>query len=68
MWLGFINMGTQISGFLGPIIIGWLIQVSGSFTPALVAMIVAMVLAAGCLSLVREKVTEAITPPEPVPA
>jgi len=68
MWLGFINMGTQISGFLGPIIIGWLIQVSGSFTPALVAMIVAMVLAAGCLSLVREKVTEAITPPAPVPA
>lgn len=67
MWLGFINMGTQISGFLGPIIIGWLIQVSGSFTPALVAMIAAMVLAAGCLSLVREKAPEDVAPPVPVP-
>jgi nitrate/nitrite transporter NarK len=53
MWLGFINMGTQIAGFVGPILIGWLLQTSGSFTPVLVAMIAAMVLAAVCLSLVR---------------
>lgn len=49
MWLGFINMGTQISGFLGPILIGTLIQLTGSFTPALIAMIASMLLAAMCL-------------------
>ena len=62
MWLGFINMGTQIAGFVGPVLIGWLLQTSGSFTPVLVAMIVAMVLAAVCLSLVRvrEAAAEAV--------
>lgn len=53
MWLGFINMGTQIAGFVGPVLVGWLLQASGSFTPVLLAMIVAMVLAAACLTLVR---------------
>jgi sugar phosphate permease len=52
-WLGFINMGTQIAGFVGPILIGALLQATGSFTPVLLAMIVSMVLAAVCLSLVR---------------
>jgi sugar phosphate permease len=52
-WLGFINMGTQIAGFVGPVVIGALLQSTGSFTPVLVAMIVSMVLAAVCLSLVR---------------
>jgi sugar phosphate permease len=52
-WLGFINMGTQISGFLGPVLIGWLVQASGSFTPALLAMIGSLVLAAGCLTAIR---------------
>jgi len=55
MWLGFINMGTQISGFVGPILIGWLIQTTGSFTAALVAMIVALVLGAVCLLLIRSR-------------
>ncbi|MEV5967150.1 MFS transporter [Kribbella sp. NPDC051952] len=53
MWLGFINMGTQLSGFLGPILIGWMIGLTGSFTVALVAMICSLVLAAGCLTLAR---------------
>ncbi len=61
MWLGFINMGTQIAGFIGPIVIGWLLQTTGSFTPVLVAMIAAMVLAAACLSLVRVRATAAPT-------
>jgi sugar phosphate permease len=52
-WLGFINMGTQISGFLGPVLIGWLVQLSGSFTPALLAMVGSLVLAAGCLTAIR---------------
>jgi sugar phosphate permease len=52
-WLGFINMGTQISGFLGPILIGWLLQTTGSFQPALVAMIVSLLLGAGCLLAIR---------------
>jgi sugar phosphate permease len=52
-WLGFINMGTQIAGFVGPVLIGALLQATGSFTPVLLAMIVSMVLAAVCLSLVR---------------
>lgn len=55
MWLGFINMGTQISGFLGPIYIGWLIQATGSFTPALVSMIISLLLAAACLTAVRTR-------------
>jgi cyanate permease len=46
-------MGTQIAGFAGPVVIGALLQSTGSFTPVLVAMIVSMVLAAVCLSLVR---------------
>ena len=45
--------GDPISGFLGPIFIGWLIGATGSFEWAFVSMIVALVLAAGCLSLVR---------------
>jgi sugar phosphate permease len=57
MWLGFINMGTQIAGFVGPVLIGWLLQTSGSFTPVLVAMVASMVLAAVCLSLVRVRAT-----------
>jgi MFS family permease len=55
MWLGFINMGTQIAGFVGPIVIGALLQVTGSFVPVLAAMVAAMVLAAVCLGLVRVK-------------
>ncbi|MFC4950685.1 MFS transporter [Pseudonocardia sp. GCM10023141] len=66
MWLGFINMGTQLAGFLGPILIGALIQATGSFTPALVAMIGALVAAALCLSLVRTPVTG--DAPAPAPA
>jgi MFS family permease len=53
LWLGFINMGTQLSGFLGPILIGWLIGITGSFTPGLVAMVASLILAAVCLSLAR---------------
>lgn len=53
MWLGFINMGTQLSGFLGPILIGWLIGATGSFTPALAAMVGSMVLGAVCLTRAR---------------
>jgi sugar phosphate permease len=53
MWLGFINMGTQISGFLGPILIGWLNQQTGSFTAALNAMIVSLVLAAAIMLAIR---------------
>ncbi|SHJ90983.1 Sugar phosphate permease [Pseudonocardia thermophila] len=59
MWLGFINMGTQIAGFVGPVVIGGLLQATGSFEPVLVAMIVSMVLAALCLSLVRVTTTPA---------
>jgi MFS family permease len=55
MWLGFINMGTQISGFLGPILIGWMIQTTGSFTVVFLAMICSLVLAAGCLTMARAK-------------
>lgn len=62
-WLGFINMGTQIAGFVGPVVIGALIQATGSFEPVLVAMIVSMVLAALCLSLVRARTP---TTPQPV--
>ncbi|WP_329000213.1 MFS transporter [Kribbella sp. NBC_00709] len=57
-WLGLINMGTQISGFLGPLYIGWLIQTTGSFTPALVSMIVAMVLGAAVLLAMRDRGAE----------
>ena len=52
-WLGFINMGTQIAGFVGPVLIGQILQATGSFTPVLAAMIVALVLASGCLAAVR---------------
>lgn len=52
-WLGFINMGTQLAGFVGPVVIGALLQATGSFTPVLGAMIAALVLAAGCLAAVR---------------
>jgi len=54
-WLGFINMGTQLSGFLGPLFIGWLIQTTGSFNPALVAMVVSMLLAAVILASIRDQ-------------
>jgi sugar phosphate permease len=65
-WLGFINMGTQIAGFVGPVLIGALLQATGSFTPVLLAMIVSMVLAAVCLGLVRAPV--AAPDPAEVPA
>lgn len=63
LWLGFINMGTQISGFLGPIYIGWLIQFTDSFLPALISMIVSLVLAAVCLTAVRGRTTDMDTGP-----
>jgi MFS family permease len=66
MWLGFINMGPQIAGFAGPIFIGWLIQTTGSFTPALVAMVVALVLAAICLTAVRTTANRAVAAGETV--
>jgi MFS-type transporter involved in bile tolerance (Atg22 family) len=53
MWLGFINMGTQLAGFVGPVVIGSVLQATGSFTPVLGMMIVSMVLAALCLGAVR---------------
>jgi len=52
-WLGFINMGTQLAGFVGPVVIGALLQATGSFTPVLGVMIAALVIAAGCLAAVR---------------
>ncbi len=61
-WLGFINMGTQIAGFVGPVLIGGLLQATGSFTPVLLAMIVSMVLAAVCLGLVRAPVRSGVAP------
>lgn len=62
-WLGFINMGTQLAGLLGPLLIGWLIQASGSFTPVFLAMVAGMLLGAVCLSLARAR--PAVTAPTP---
>lgn len=61
-WLGFINMGTQIAGSVGPVLIGGLLQATGSFTPVLLAMIVSMVLAAVCLGLVRAPARTGVAP------
>ncbi|MFT4083217.1 MAG: MFS transporter [Nocardioides sp.] len=60
-WLGFINMGTQLSGFLGPLFIGWIIQHTGSFNPALFAMVVSMLLAAVILVTIRDQKQPAST-------
>ncbi|TDO66507.1 MFS transporter [Kribbella sp. VKM Ac-2571] len=67
MWLGFINMGTQISGFLGPILIGWMVQTTGSFTIVFLAMICSLVLAAGCLTMARAKPATSAVMPASVP-
>ena len=66
LWLGFINMGTQLAGFIGPVVIGAILQSTGSFTPVLGTMIGSMVLAAACLSAVRAPV--AVASDEAVPA
>jgi sugar phosphate permease len=67
-WLGFINMGTQLAGLLGPLMIGWLIQASGSFTPVFAAMVVALVLGAGCLTAARAKPSADVPIPDPARA
>ncbi|SFW67398.1 MFS transporter [Amycolatopsis australiensis] len=54
-WLGFINMGTQLAGLLGPVAIGWIIQAGGSFTLVFAVMVAAMVVGAACLALARPK-------------
>jgi sugar phosphate permease len=45
---GFVNCGGQIGGFFAPIIVGWLVGVTGSFTGGFLFMIGALLAAALC--------------------
>lgn len=44
--IGVVNFGGQLGGFIGPLLIGWLVQLSGSYSVAFVGLVVCALIAA----------------------
>jgi sugar phosphate permease len=51
---GFVNFGGQIGGIIAPVVVGKIVDRSGSFTGGFVFMMAALFLAAGVLALLQE--------------
>lgn len=50
---GFVNCGGQIGGIFAPIVVGWIVKDSGSFTGGFIFMNVALAVAALCFLLLQ---------------
>lgn len=48
--IGIVNFGGQLGGFIGPLLIGWLVQFAGSYSAAFLGLVIsALVAAVACL-------------------
>lgn len=45
--VGIVNVGGQLGGFFGPLVIGWLVQLTTSYQAAFLGLVVSAVVAAG---------------------
>jgi sugar phosphate permease len=50
---GFVNCGGQIGGFFAPIVVGWIVGQTSSFTGGFIFMNVALAIAAACFLLLH---------------
>lgn len=59
---GFINMAGQIAGFISPMVIGYLVQVSGNFQSAFMFLIAGSVASALIASTIRQRKVDSVSP------
>ena len=43
--IGIINFGGQLGGFVGPLLIGWIVQLTGSYSAAFLGLVISAVIA-----------------------
>lgn len=51
--IGIINFGGQLGGFVGPLLIGWIVQLSGSYDAAFLGLVIAALIAGIASLLLR---------------
>ncbi len=59
---GFINCGGQIGGFAAPIVVGGIVQLTGSFTGGFLFMIASLAIGAGCFAVLHVAATRQAEP------
>ena len=47
-FVGFVNTGGQLGGILAPVVVGWVVNTTGSFNDGFALMVVALVISAAC--------------------
>ena len=53
--IGIVNFGGQLGGFIGPLLIGWLVQFAGSYSAAFLGLVISALVAAVACLFIREK-------------
>lgn len=52
---GIVNFGGQLGGFIGPLLIGWLVQFAGSYSAAFLGLVISALVAAVACLFIRKK-------------
>ncbi|WP_420827764.1 MFS transporter [Limosilactobacillus antri] len=53
--IGIVNFGGQLGGFIGPLLIGWLVQFAGSYSAAFLGLVISALVAAVACLFIRKK-------------
>lgn len=54
--IGIVNFGGQLGGFVGPLLIGWIVQLAGSYSAAFLGLVIsALVAVVACLFIRKNK-------------
>ena len=49
------HFGGQLGGFIGPLLIGWLVQFAGSYSAAFLGLVISALVAAVACLFIRKK-------------
>lgn len=52
--IGIVNFGGQLGGFIGPLLIGWIVQLAGSYSAAFLGLVISALLAVIACLFIRK--------------
>lgn len=52
--IGIVNFGGQLGGFMGPLLIGWIVQLAGSYSAAFLGLVISALLAVIACLFIRK--------------
>lgn len=53
--IGIVNFGGQLGGFIGPLLIGWIVQITGSYSSAFLGLVISALVAVIACFFIRRK-------------